>query len=298
MKKPIFAILIVITLTSMLFLDVTPMENEITYINDRSMIFALPKFDVNIDNVITELSTHSVKAMPLEIIDLDQNYQKVKLSVIEAYYGEINTDEIIVRTQKDLLRVDQEYILFLNQFDSSLYDNSVYTVFSNYVIGIKMNEVGVIQDPINDIRVSPFKNDKYNTLDYIESRLRKVNVNSLQMTKDYKKYVKKFDNEKQLIKASDTILEIEITNIIAVEDTFGNNNIVSVAFELINQYKGEEIENVHRLLLKDEVEIGSKYVVFLSKTYDGGLLPTSKEGSVLDLVNLDIQVQKELEKLR
>jgi len=284
MKKKLLFAIPVLLLLSVFIIDKQPQMNEFSYFNPEAFIQGQLKYDLNLDNAITKFSSHIVIGSPERIEDINENYAAVYVKVKDSLMGDLSETVIKVRAHKKLLDLNKEYIMFLKEFDSALLTEGFYNLFNSYVMEIDDSEsIALIQNPVDKKLMKPFVEEKYNKVSYIKEHIAKVKNKNIFKDKKSEKIIESASDMKEMIVVSDHIIEITVKNLELMKSSNDNSTFASAGFEINKTYKGGNFENVYRLLLPNVVENEGIYLVFLKDTYDGGLTPTARKGSVISV---------------
>lgn len=171
MNKRILIALIVLSSIAVAFLLLNrgPEMNENIYFNPSAMVMGTLKYEANIENAVKRFSSHIIIGTALSISPLDNNYDIADIQIKDCLRGEFEKKSIEIRIHKSLLEKDKTYILFFKEINSPIYGKKMNILFSEYVMEIYPdNSVAVISNPMERKYIKPFKEEKYNNLQYIE----------------------------------------------------------------------------------------------------------------------------------
>lgn len=202
---------------------------------------------------------------------LNEEREVFEVSVEESIIGEVS-NEILVYVHEDLLKEGEKYLLFLQPYFSTLYDEDFYTIQSDVIINIDSNNrLNRLVNSFDEEFIQPFEDDEYNDVSNFTKFLKK----HYKAKKSPKMNVREFTNYKDLYKEADYVIEIQVTNIDNV------NGLAIVNYDLIKTYKGKDKE-FNLILPTKEVSRNENYLLFLTSEEDTYRL-TTREGSIVKI---------------
>lgn len=283
-KKLIASIMIVVSVLLIAFtfnLSKKPEMNTLNYFNPSSVVHGELKYELNFENAVTKLASHIIVGTPESIHDLNEAYDMIDVKVQECLMGDLKNDRISVRARKSALNMDGNYILFINTYDSPLFKNELYTLVSEYVMKVdKGDSVLLVENPVEKKYIKPFKEEKYNNVASIKASINEIKHKNIHKNKEA--VVNKPSDINQLISISDHIFEITVTNVENIQSMNDNTMLSSVSYKIDKNYKGEGMEEQHRLLLPDNIMVGKKYLLFY-KNKDESIVLATREGSIVEV---------------
>lgn len=231
------------------------------------------------------------------------NYIEYEFQVKEVLYGDVQESNIYLFSMigtsyvtdnnytynlgDDKYKVGNDYILIMEKSDSLFYEHVRYMLVTDIFIPINKIEVSVMyEQPILD------KNNKVlNSSIEIEKYIKEIkNNNDNTLNENVTTYIKSNDMN-TIVSESDFILEIEVNNL-EVEGLLHNGN--TYICEVIRTLKGDSLlkdteGKILVTLLKDSVEVGSRYIVMINKVDEESIIYTqSSESSIIPIADKDL----------
>ena len=274
-----------------------PKMNNNNYINPKAIIQGEARYEMNLENAITKMSTDIVIGIPTQRSEIDLNHEFVTITVDEVLMGELTTKSLKIRTGKYALADGQKYILFLDQFDSPLFEDILFNNLDDYFLKVDENSnVAIVRDPINETQIMPFQQSKYNNLAYIKDFVKKEKWKNIPRTK-LKRISNGAKNVDELISISSHIVEIKALKVDYLDTSNSTKKLAAVSYSINKLFKGGTIENSSMLLLPEEVVQGEEYLLFMVENPDGGLTLATRNGSVVKVGSRDYKnIMKHLRK--
>ncbi len=199
-----------------------------------------------------------------------KNQTKYIIEVEEVIKGSLKKkSQIEVYAVTAFAKEKESEVLFLEQFDSEKYPNSIY-ILANPHLDIPVEN--------KTITSGPHEGEK---LDDIIGKIKKSP--GYEKIKEKRKIKEKPDSLSQLIQESDYIIHIQTNDF-----TYESDMIRRFNYDLIQLYKGDErIHNFEKLSLPKQYKANHEYVVFLHivespESEHPSVSLTTRKGSVVD----------------
>jgi len=264
----------IITLLAFTFSDVEDLR-----INKSSVITSvqgLSTSDLTYEKLVKELTSNILIGRVVDKDLLNDTKEVYKVRVDEHVIGETNSNEILIYTgSANVLEIGEQYLFYLTEFSSPMYDKDFYVQHLEFIL--KINENGSVERLIDEYSKEyepPFVDEKYNELSNL------VLVTKQKFSKVKQKNMAKTNislSDKNMVSNADHIVEIKV---LSVEEI--NNGIAQVTYNLIEKHKNGNIDNSYPLLIPERlVEKGKEYLVFLTKNSTEGYKLLTKENSVI-----------------
>lgn len=231
---------------------------DLNEIHMKKQVHGITEYKMNLENAIEKYSDHMVLGKVVSLDKLNNSRDVYKVKVNDTVLGDTPEEILVYAAEKNILDINKEYLLFISDFSSNLYDKDFYVLNEEFVIKVQENgDLKRLKDVFKKTYVPPFIDDKYNNYQelkkHIQSNYKKDKGNG-----NGKKAIDKL-SEKQLIAKADHIIKIKVTNITTV-----NNGLALVDYAITNAYKNGNLRNNHSLLLPNILKEGKEYLIFLN----------------------------------
>ncbi|MFD1737188.1 hypothetical protein ACFSCX_11560 [Bacillus salitolerans] len=252
----------------------TSKELELNEIHMNKLVHGITEQEMTLKNAIEKYSDHVVLGTINAFEKLNNTRDVYKVTISDSVLGGTPEEILVYTAEKNILEMDKEYLLFLKDFSSNLYDQDFFVLNEEFVI--KVEEDGTLArlvDVFKKTYVPPFVEEKFNNYGELKKY---IQANYNKKKKINKQSVDKL-NEKDLVDKADHIVIITVTEVTPV-----NNGLAIVGYRVNKAYKNGNLVNVHSLLLPNSVEVGKEYLIFLRNTEGSAVTITSRQGSILE----------------
>ena len=272
-KSRIFVLFLALTLGGIaLFYSNSPTQSLAQNNNDTHVYFAQQDIFFNSLDQVIDYADAIVTGVVVKEEAFNDDISKYTLSV-ESNLKASTSNNIEVYELNGKMITGNSYILFLVELNHPLYSENSYTSFEKNMI-INLNEKQSIKE-----------NKLLNNETDINNIVKLINKSDKRYSKQKKNYtvINKLNSVKELAEESDYILYIKPTEVIKL-----NKNVSEIKATILEQQKGVQLGNEVNIFLPSEVENEKEYIVFL-KDYDGGILPTTRKGSIIEKGNVEFE---------
>ncbi|MFD1736296.1 hypothetical protein ACFSCX_06915 [Bacillus salitolerans] len=249
---------------------------ELNEVHMNKLVHGLTEDEMSLENAIEKYSDHVVLGTINAFEKLNNSRDIYKVTITDSVLGGTPEEILVYTTEKDILEMDKEYLLFIKDFSSNVYDKDFFVLNEEFVI--KVEEDGTLsrlEDVFKKTYVPPFVEEKFNNYGelkkHIQSNYKKEKTNK-------KQSVDKLSDH-ELVDKADHILSITVSEV-----TPEQNGLAIVGYKINKAYKNGNLENVHSLLLPNTLEVGKEYLIFLNNREEdpGAVTITSREGSIIE----------------
>lgn len=228
------------------------------------------------DNIINKFSTHIAAGTVIDSAPLSETRTLFTVQLEQTLAGHFDHDQALVYVVDDRsLQLGEKYLLFLSEFSSTLYEQDFFVALEEFILKIENGIVHRLIDPELNEFVLPFADHEYNHYEQLIEYISQ-NVKQRNMLPTGSKAVEEYASLDELQENSDHIFEIRAEDVLPV-----NNNLALVDYEIIQTYKGGELNNVYYLLLPDSVEKNDVYLLFLKEDPSGSVTLSTRKGSII-----------------
>lgn len=187
--------------------------------------------------------------------------EKYTLSVSDSYVSNFNYETIEVYEFAGTLEKGNEYLLFLESYDSMFSDTLIYT---------SIDKENIID--LDDIKINNNGKILEKDLKSVIKTLTKIEKKQAQLTKK----LTKFTDDAEAVELSEVIIECTIEN-----ELHNNANISIYEVNVNKTYKGDSSQ-LEQLVLPANLKVGDDYLILLN-TVDGSFEISSRENSIIKL---------------
>lgn len=232
------------------------------YLDSASQIIV---FDT-LDQVI-EYADNIVLGTVVMAEDFSDALSKYTLKVDKNLKYNLDIYDIDVYEERGKMIAGSRYMLFLEELNHPLYSENSYTSFDKSMI-IQINQDTIVTE--NNVL------NKEKDLDKLMESICKSDKITKVRKKDYTVF-NTLETTDDLVEKSDYILHLLPDKLHEY-----NKNVTEVKVNIIQQYKGHSLGDEISIFLPNEVQSMEEYIVFL-RDYDGSLLPTTRESSIIEI---------------
>jgi hypothetical protein len=259
---------ILILIVSALFLLVVGCnehrETDLSY--ENANIDVTKEFEFTDINEVVEMAEFIVIGEIVNEEEILEGSSKYSIKVDEVIKGIVEDTHIDVYELSNSFEISEKAILFLNGWADPLYPDPLYTSLSMDTI------FKISGEQLSGNQLLLASNNKEKFINQVK-----------EMSKKYAGSQKKV--EKVISKPTDTLELIELSQHvihIKVAETVAENKYVKfVAFEKIDEYKGDLRTEIDKLALPSFVQEGKEYLVFMNEVSAGVFNLTTNQGSVI-----------------
>ncbi len=258
------------TVSSRSVMDFSKQNNQEIYVetsNDNSIIDNVDTIDSIIDNVDT-----IAKIIPIEIISGKDSTADVttddvisltryKVKVIQYIAGNRNEEEMILSSQVgDILELNKEYTVFTKDIKSPYFNMMVLFSKAGFVESSSTN-ASTLNNYISQVQIKNMMSARSQPeITFIDENQTNINIDEF----------------------ADVIVTVKIQEILP-KDEFDLDNCTAVATP-VEFIKGHVSDNIlQNLRLKDNIEVGKTYKIYLKNTGDGEFNLASTNGSIIPM---------------
>lgn len=103
---------------------------------------------------------------------LDDTRNLFTVGVQDRIAGEIDAESILVYIDEERIELNETYLLFLDPFESTLYDDYFYTQHPEFVIKVDADhELYRLENAFEKTYVRPFIEEEYNTVEGLRRQI-------------------------------------------------------------------------------------------------------------------------------